>query len=247
LPLIYKMINLNPDRHITVTLSPQDQSLLLEQSVAIDEWILTRVRKSKHRSKRGKLTLSVSESESLLDAIAYEINHADNEKQRAAFENLHNCLANSFNHSTSETDHHLPHKLMTGPMEDLSAFLQGKSFGSLEELNLALGKLTDVHNHQADSKMGGLSPNQVTQLIHLAWDNPNNPIELNDQLSLSDLQNARFLLNARIFLQTLQSSESPTATAKGNLNRKFVSQMLEKMHRPDDFLEQLRKYNKEVK
>jgi len=214
--------------------------------VAIDEWILTRVRKSKHRSKRGKLTLSVSEFKSLLNAIANEINYADNESQRTAFENLHNYLANSLDHSTFETDHQLPHKLMTGAMEDLSAFLQEKSFGSIEELNLALGKMTDVHNSRPDPEMGDLSPNHVSQLLHFAWNDPNSPIELNEQLPLSDLQNARFLLNTRIFLQALQSSKIPTATAKGNLSRKFVSQMLEKMHWPDDYLKQLRKYNKVV-
>jgi len=246
LPLIYKMISINPDRNITVTLSPQEQSLLLEQSVAIDEWILTRVRKSKHRSKRGKLTLSASEYKSLLDAIADEINHIDNDRQRAAFETLHNRLTNSFDHSTSETGHQLPHKLATGPMEDLSAFLQGKSFGRIEELNLALGKMTDVHNNRPDPEMGDLTPNQVTQLIHLAWDNPNNPIELNNQLLLSDLQKAQMFLNTRIFLQALQVGKGPNATAKGNLNRKFVNQMLEKMHWADGYIEQLFKYNKAI-
>lgn len=240
------MISINPDKHITVTLGPQEQSLLLEQSVAIDEWILTRVRKSKHRSKRDKLTFSLDEYESLLNAIANEAGHVSNQKHSAAFQNLHARLANRFAPSTTETDPQLPHKLMTGPMEDLSAFLQRKSFGSIEELNLELGKLTDVHNRRSDPEMGGLSPNQVAQLIHFDWDNPNNPIKLNDRLLFSDLQNAEFLLNTRIFLQALQGSKGPTATAKGNLNRKFVSQMLEKMHWPDGYLEQLRKYNKVV-
>ncbi len=240
------MISINPDRQISVVLSVQEQMLILKRSVAIDEWILSRVRKSRHRSRRGKLTLSQSEYECLLDAIANEIDCAKDEMQRAAFGNLYNRLADHIDEHTAEAGDQPPHKSMAGPMEGIAAFLQGQSFDSIDDANIALSKLMNTRNSQPKPEMGGLSSNQVAQLIHLAWDNPSNPIELNDQLQFSDLQGAKFFLNTRIFLQALHTSKGPNVTAKGNLNRKFVSQMLEKMQWADGYIEELFKYNKVV-
>ena len=46
-------------------------------------------------------------------------------------------------------------------------------------------------------------------------------------LSLTDLGKAEILINARVFLRALLESSGTKATETGNLNRKFVRQMVE--------------------
>lgn len=182
----------------------------------------------------------------MLDAIVNVIHRARTKTLKTAFQKLYQRLALIADAAVAESVTSPSPNPATGSMEELSAFLKDQSFGSLDEANLALQNLMDGHNEQPDPEMGGLSPNQVTQLVYLDWDNPDNPIELDDQLSIADLQHVKFLLNTRIFLRSLQVNQGPTVTTKGNLNRKVVRMMLEHMHWPDGYIKDLFKYNKVV-
>jgi len=91
-------------------------------------------------------------------------------------------------------------------------------------------QLMNARNNRPDPEMGGLSPNQVYRLINLPWEHPDFPIKFNKQLKLFDIKDSVFFTNPRVFLQTLLEFENEdTATAKGNLNRKFVKAVFDRL------------------
>jgi hypothetical protein len=81
--------------------------------------------------------------------------------------------------------------------------------------------------------MFALSHNQVMSLVQIDWEAPDCPLKLNDTLTLADLKSSPLLKHTRLFLTHLDTDKGVKLTAKGNLNRKFVSQMLDKFPWPD--------------
>jgi hypothetical protein len=105
----------------------------------------------------------------------------------------------------------------------------------------------DARNNRPDPELGNLSPNQVYKLINLPWNDPKYPIKFNQQLKMSDSRHSTFLTNATIFLQTLlELKDQDTATAKRNLNRKFVKAIFDGLVIPDDIKEEILTYNKVI-
>jgi len=105
----------------------------------------------------------------------------------------------------------------------------------------------DARNYRPDPELGNLSPNQVYKLIYLPWNAPDYPIKFNQELKISDLKHSTFLTNATIFLQTLlELKDQDTATAKRNLNRKFVKAIFDKLVIDSDIKEDILRYNKVI-
>ena len=63
-------------------------------------------------------------------------------------------------------------------------------------------------------------------LLVADWARPDGPLRLHAALPPSDLPEADFFLNARLFLTTLDEQEGAPSTATGNLSRVFVGAML---------------------
>lgn len=122
----------------------------------------------------------------------------------------------------------------------------GREPESLEELHAAVGARTDAYNRRPQDELGGLSPLQVQRLLQSDWTSPDGALTLDETLPLEALAGARQLLNARIFLAALQNAGGTRATAAGNLNRKFVGEMVEAMKWPRGFVDELHRYNKVV-
>ena len=81
----------------------------------------------------------------------------------------------------------------------------------------------------------------------MPWDDDNFPLKFNKKLKLSELEKSVFLANATTFLKTLiESKNENTATATGNLNRKFVKLIFDKLIIPEDHKESILKYNKVI-
>ena len=88
----------------------------------------------------------------------------------------------------------------------------------------------EAYNNKSAPELGNLSPNQVYKLIYLPWNDPDYPIKFNQQLKISDVKHSTFLTNATTFLQTLlEMKDEDTATAKRNLNRKFVQKVFDRL------------------
>jgi hypothetical protein len=98
----------------------------------------------------------------------------------------------------------------------------------------------------AETPEAVLSPHQVYRLIDLRWNDPDYPIKFNQQLKMSDLKHSTFLANATVFLHTLlELEDQDTATARRNLNRKFVKAIFDKLIN-DDIKKDILRFNKAI-
>lgn len=103
------------------------------------------------------------------------------------------------------------------------------------------------NNYNPDYDMGGLSPNEIHQLLYTPWEDPAFPLKFNQELIYSEIKDSVFFTNTTTFLKTLIEMENiPTATATGNLNRKIVKTVFEKLILEEDDRVFTLKYNKVI-
>jgi hypothetical protein len=69
----------------------------------------------------------------------------------------------------------------------------------------------------------------IAQLLKADWTAPNSPIQLADDLLLDDVKHVLFFDQARQFLRLMDENKGAPLTATGNLNRVYVTLMLERM------------------
>jgi hypothetical protein len=94
------------------------------------------------------------------------------------------------------------------------------------------------YNRSPQAELGGFSPLEVHQLLAHDW-RPGSPgLQLSDDVPPDLLAGSDILTNARIFLNSLDPNGA-RATPAGNLNRRFVSDMLASMRWTDGFIEDL--------
>ncbi len=104
-----------------------------------------------------------------------------------------------------------------------------------------------LNDYTPNPEIEGLSPNEIYQLIHTPWDDNDFPLKFNKELKYSDIKDSVFFTNTTTFLKTLIEMENiPTATAKGNLNRKIVKIIFDKLILPEDYKRFTLKYNKVI-
>lgn len=84
----------------------------------------------------------------------------------------------------------------------------------------------------------------LRDLLVANWTSPGGPFRLSPDLSLADLAEAEFFLNARLFLTALVEEDGAATTATGNLNRVFVGRMFERLKLPSASRESIRCYCK---
>lgn len=106
---------------------------------------------------------------------------------------------------------------------------------------------SSVFNEAAIEELGGLNTEQVARLIGKRWDDPDSPIKLNRVLTFETVNQTVFFRNARQFIILLSEwQDQPTATAAGNLNRKFVQQAFDAWELTDEQRLTITKYNKVI-
>ncbi len=95
-------------------------------------------------------------------------------------------------------------------------------------------------------KIGGLSRSQLMRLINDDWNDPNGCVQLNSSLPLEAFDQSELLINSRTFLIALKEFRKVKATTAGNLNRKFVTQMLETFEMSEESREDIYRFNKVI-
>jgi len=101
------------------------------------------------------------------------------------------------------------------------------AFSSLDELNRHLAEMSHIRNTTPDPEMGGLSPAQVAHLLYTEWDQPGAAVQLSGDLSLSELESSSFFKRARTLLLAVNEAGGVKATSSKNLQRRFVSEMVD--------------------
>lgn len=217
------MIQLNPDNMIRIELTAKEQKTLLKYCQSIDRDIYDRIM----NAPNGVLNLFLEDCQYLRGCIQLEM-------ERITIPKIENILSRISN------------KLTTNPLtRSIAEEIEGHNFESIDDLNDHLQGFMAKQNAAPDPEMGGLSPGQVSRLIYKKWDDKDFPIKFNEKLQLSDIEHSTFFSNTVIFLKTLLEMEKEkTATARGNLNRKIVKILFEKLFFSDDYKDTTLRYNK---
>jgi hypothetical protein len=91
-----------------------------------------------------------------------------------------------------------------------------------------------------------IAPQQIDRLINSDWEDPRGAIYVRDDLSVDEAEQSRFFRNARTLLNALNESGGTKATVGGNLNRKFVGEMMKQLDIPSETVEGIRRVNKVI-
>jgi hypothetical protein len=105
-----------------------------------------------------------------------------------------------------------------------------KQYLDLGALQRQLDQFTNAHNTTPDEEIGGFTPDQLFALTQHRWNTPGSPLKLNPNFPLKRLEaESLFFRQSRTFFLALHESGGTKATATGNLNRKFVTSMVDKV------------------
>lgn len=88
-----------------------------------------------------------------------------------------------------------------------------------------LAERMEAYNRRPQEELGGLSPDQAHRLLTDGWSGAG-VVRLDESLSLGDLAGSSTLHNARLLMAALGDRGGARATAKGNLPRALVTDLL---------------------
>lgn len=91
-----------------------------------------------------------------------------------------------------------------------------------------------------------ISGQEIQRLLEADWKTPGGAIHVCDDLTLAEAERSQLFRNARLVLHTLAVSGGTKATAGGNLNRKFVGELLEQLDLAPATIEEIRAVNKVI-
>lgn len=98
-------------------------------------------------------------------------------------------------------------------------------YESIEDLNRALAAVTAEHNRRPQAELGGLSPEQLAQVLYGDWAS-RGALRLNEHLSIAELEHSAFLADARTLLTYVRDRGPVKETSAGNLPRAVVAALL---------------------
>jgi hypothetical protein len=97
-----------------------------------------------------------------------------------------------------------------------------------------------------EDQTGGLDPNQLYNLLAGDWDKNDGPLRLNDKLTAKDVSGSILFHNARAVLLKAQKEDGLGLTKTGNLQRKPISELMPVCIWPDNYLDNVKRFNKVV-
>jgi hypothetical protein len=117
--------------------------------------------------------------------------------------------------------------------------LEAGAFTSLEEAQAHLSGRVAEYNATPQAELGGLSPEQMTRLLYGGWDGTG-LVRLDSSLPLDDLAGAEILINARRFLGWVDEAGGVKATQGGNLPRRALAELADRLWWEEDLAAALR-------
>ncbi|MEP6495762.1 MAG: hypothetical protein ABJF01_23965 [bacterium] len=104
-------------------------------------------------------------------------------------------------------------------------------FTSIEEVNRLAAARTREYNAAPQVELGGLSPDEMSQLLYGDWISQG-ALRLNDALRSSELEGAAILADARTLLEFISDEGPLKETAAQNLSRAAVAALLPRLRMP---------------
>ena len=234
----------NEQNLIPLFLTEEERASLIEK-LGLPENVVARLRFAKAQKGRVTVRMPFGEVAVLLAALVSFMENCGDEREIGRWKRLWLQLEGIAAVFDDEMDE-------DGVFEDIGDFgedldkdveeLLRNGNGELQEI---LGRFLDEFMFEPNSDMEGLTPLQAALLASSDLSSPDSAIQLNEKLELSDIENVPQFVNARRFLQSLSSSNGTKATAAGNLNRRFVAEMMEAMD-IDEITIETAKFNNKV-
>ena len=187
--------------------------------------------------------LTEEETEELLDGLSVAATEGDR-KRRRKLTRLYEKVARQAPMVMGESPLPTENRVSGTITEKMRQALQEHPVADLDEANRIVQQIAENYNRTPQPDFDGLSPLQMCRLLYSDWDSPESAIVFNEALSLEELSSVEILVNARTFLQALRDEGGTKATAAGNLNRKFVAVISERLWSCDRFLDDLRRWKK---
>lgn len=199
--------------------------------------------------REGKLLvfhLDSSDAEDLAQCLEAEARRAADRKLRRLFERLYERVERVLEKQAGQVpgDDVFPSGMDPRYHREVERLFASREFASLDEANRELGKIADGHNRRPRPEFYGLSPAQVRGLLDFELGAPDSLLHLRDDLSFDEVEPVEIYHNAVVFLKALKESGGTKATTTGNLNRKFVLDMLDTMRWSEGYVEDVWRFNK---
>ena len=233
----------SPSR-LPLSLSVRQRDLIVELGLAPSE-ILARIRFAVPLGDSVVLDFSVDELKVLGVAVFEVVRQAESKSLQDELSDICRDIAVVLEPYLGPAHEALTSVLDSLPpplRDDVVNLMAEGEFDNPEELLDAIEQLTLKYTRESYALPDGLSVPEFNTLVSCDWDADSPGLCLNPNLPLADLKDAPFPLNARIFLQAMADAGpgGVRATARGNLNRKFVSAMFDTMHWPPEYAEGVR-------
>ena len=203
-------------RHVVVSLDKRERELLLSIDVLPLE-IEELLTAIGGDIVLAEIGLPLDLLDELVGCLAFAANHTEDRAREKQLDRLYERLANQLDNEHALADD----GTLSGPH--------------------AQDPLMDLFK-----MLGTPSPMEAATLVYANWDDPSGAIQLNEELTEDELKTVDFLVNTRIFLGALERADGVKATAMGNLNRKFVSEMLDTFQVQAAYLEAVIRVNKVI-
>jgi len=110
---------------------------------------------------------------------------------------------------------------------EIEEILKDRDFSSIKEMNEFLMKYSMEKNRTPRKEFGGLSPEMMAALLCEAAGSPKSPVKFSDNIKDKKLKTSLFFLDAKKILELFSELPPVKMTVSKNLNRKFVSKVLE--------------------
>jgi hypothetical protein len=110
----------------------------------------------------------------------------------------------------------------------LEAIEREGPYASIEEANRVLGAQMRDYNTRPQAALGGLSPDEMSQLLYGDWAS-RGALRLDETLSLDELSSAAVFADARVLLEYVRDHGPVKETAARNLPRAAVAALLPRL------------------
>ena len=234
-----------PPQGVLLALTRQERRALLEGASAVPRHILDKIAAAPWQGEGVRVWPHLDDLVELLQGLSTEAGRATSRRREELLLDIYTRFLADFGRAVgldaTAVDDGPVQELLEGVMQSVEAF--GFDPHSSSE---AVAHLMDKHQQRPLLELGGLSPNQAFLLHTCGWWADPFPIQLNENLSPEQVGETTFLHNVRAFLRAVDEFEGVPNTAKGNLRRAFVEQMLELLTLPPGHLEMLRQVCKVI-
>lgn len=227
-----------------ITISDEDRQLLLTHLPDLPGPVRARLMFAVTGKDSVSLVLDEDHFETLMDGLNVACGVAVRASVRDKLEDLFGRLIHQAPLDPDPFAKIAEDTPVAGPKAEIQAALREMEFADLDDVNRKLSEITDRYNRAPQAELGGLSPLQVKNLLYNEIGSPESGITFDTTLPMEAFRESEIFLNAHLVMEMLEEEDGTKATARGNLNRKFVRQFADRAVLLEGFFDALRDYRK---